>query len=322
MNRMKLLVVIVNYRTPELTIDCLESLAPEISTVPGTRVVVTDNDSGDGSTDKIRIAIAQNKWTWAALMPLAKNGGFAWGNNQAIEPALKADDRPQYIYLLNPDTVVLPDAMKELVRFLDANPQVGIAGGRAINMDGTVRNSMFRFHTVLSELEGSIRLGVVSKMLKQHVVASPPPDEPVPADWVSGASMMIRREVFDKIGLLDDRYFMYYEETDFCLRARRAGFECWYVPTSKIIHLVGQSSGVTGNKRLAKRRPKYWFESRHRYFVRHYGVLKTLAADTLWAGGFAISSALRVLRGKPRTDPPWLLWDFVRYHLMSWCHRP
>ena len=283
-----------------------------------TRVCVTDNASGDGSIEQIRAAIETNGWDWATLMPLPANGGFAYGNNRAIEPALQAEDKPQYVYLLNPDTVVLPGAVKALVDFLDAHPEVGIAGGRAVNPDGSVRNSAFRFHTVLSELEGSIRLGVVSKLLRKHIVAEPPPDEPSRVDWVSGASMMIRREVLERVGLLDERYFMYYEETDFCLRAARAGFSTWYVPASRIIHLVGQSSGVTGAQRAAKRRPKYWFDSRHRYFRQNYGALRTLAADVLWTGGFAVNSVLQKLRGRPRTDPPWLWWDFVRYNLKSW----
>jgi GT2 family glycosyltransferase len=130
--------------------------------------------------------------------------------------------------------------------------------------------------------------------------------------------MIVRRDVFQKIGLLDDRYFMYYEETDFCLRAAKAGFPTWYVPTSKIIHIVGQSSGVTGVKRNEKRRPAYWFESRHRYFRTHYGALKGICADLLWAGGFLIHTIVRTLRGKPRTDPPCLFRDFVRYSMSLW----
>jgi N-acetylglucosaminyl-diphospho-decaprenol L-rhamnosyltransferase len=319
---MKLLVVIVNYRTADLTVECLQSLAAEVGTVAGTRVVVTDNASGDGSVEKIQTAITKNSWDWATVVALPKNGGFAYGNNRAIEPALKADAKPQYVYLLNPDTVVLPDALRELVKFMDANPNVGIAGGRAVNPDGSVRNSAFRFHTVLSELEGSIRLGFVSNLLKKHIVATPPPDEPAPVEWVSGASMMIRRECLERIGLLDEGYFMYFEETDFCLRAARAGFPCWYVPSSKIIHLVGQSSGVTGAKRSARRRPPYWFESRHRYFRRHYGAMKTLLADVLWTGGYAINSILSKLRGRPRTDPPWLWFDFIRYNTKTWGQRP
>ena len=317
---MKLLVVIVNYKTADLTVECLQSLANEIRLVNGiTKVVVTDNASGDGSTEKIQAAIAANGWSWASVMALPTNGGFAYGNNRGIEPFLKLDaDKPQYVYLLNPDTVVLPDALRELVRFMDEHADVGIAGGRAVNPDMTVRNSAFRFHTVLSEFEGSIRLGLVSKLLKDRIVATAPPEQPQPVEWVSGASMMVRREVFEKIGLLDEGYFMYFEETDFCLRAKKAGFPTWYVPGSKIIHLVGQSSGVTGTKRTAKRRPAYWFKSRHRYFRQHYGTLKTLAADVLWAGGYAVGTVLQKLRRKPRTDPPWLWWDFVRYNIKDY----
>src|SRR6478609_8441971 len=151
---MKLLVVIVNYRTPELTIDCLKSLEPEMRIVPSSRVVVTDNDSQDGSAGKIKAVIEKHNWSsWCELMPLPRNGGFAWGNNQGIEPFLRSADRPEYVYLLNPDTVVLPDAVKSLVKFMDEHPRVGIAGGRAVNSDGSVRNSSFRFHSVLGELE-------------------------------------------------------------------------------------------------------------------------------------------------------------------------
>ncbi|MEA2708873.1 MAG: hypothetical protein QOF78_1474 [Phycisphaerales bacterium] len=316
---MKLLVVIVNYRTPDLTVECLRSLAPEIGTIAGgTRVVVTDNASGDGSVQQIEAAIARHHWDWARVIALPTNGGFAYGNNRGMEAALASDEPPQYVYLLNPDTVVLPDALRELVKFMDAHPAVGIAGGRAVNPDGSVRNSTFRFHSVLSEFEGSIRLGFVSRLLKKHIVASAPPDEPARIDWVSGASMIVRRDVFDAIGLLDEGYFMYFEETDFCLRAARAGWPTWYVPSSKIIHLVGQSSGVTGVKRTAKRRPAYWFQSRHRFFQRHYGGMKTLAADLLWAGGYAAGNVLQRLRRKPRTDPPWLWWDFIRYNVKNY----
>jgi GT2 family glycosyltransferase len=133
--------------------------------------------------------------------------------------------------------------------------------------------------------------------------------------------MIIRKDVFDHVGMLDEGYFMYYEETDFCRRAAKAGWPTWYVPSSKIIHLVGQSSGVTGTQRTTKRRPPYWFESRHRYFRRHYGALKTFAADFLWAGGYAVGSLLQKIRGKPRTDPPWLWWDFVRYNVKDYFRK-
>jgi GT2 family glycosyltransferase len=133
--------------------------------------------------------------------------------------------------------------------------------------------------------------------------------------------MIVRKAVFDKIGLLDDGYFMYYEEADFCLRARRAGFNCWYVPASRIVHLVGQASGVTGTNKAEKRRPKYWFDSRKRYFVNNHGRVTAILADVAWAGGSTIHRAARFVRRKERTDPPWLLWDFLRHSFLSRTQR-
>ena len=119
---MNLLVVIVNYKTADLTVDCLRSLAPQLATIDGTsRVVVTDNASGDGSVEKIQAAITENGWDWATLLPLPSNGGFAYGNNRAIEPALQGESKPDYVFLLNPDTDVLPGALKALVDFMEAH---------------------------------------------------------------------------------------------------------------------------------------------------------------------------------------------------------
>lgn len=309
---MRVLVVIVNYRTASLTIDCLGSLAPQVG--EDVRVVVTDNASRDDSVARIADAIARNGWgAWCELMPLDRNGGFAYGNNAAIRPALAAADKPTYVLLLNPDTVLRDGAIRELVAFMDAHPKAGIAGSRLEHPDGEAQRSAFRFHTVLSELEGGLRLGVVSKALRRHIVAPPVPQgsDPVLTDWVAGASMIIRREVFDDIGLLDEAYFMYFEEVDFCLRAKRAGWTCWYVPRSRVVHLVGQASGVTDVKKARKRRPKYWFDSRRRYFLRNHGEFRTVLADAAWAGGFMLYRARQLIQKKPDNDPDRLLRDFV-----------
>lgn len=312
---MRLLVVILNYRSASLCVDCLRSLAPEVAAVGDARVVVVDAPSGDDSMARIGRAIDENGWReWCELRPLARNGGFAYGNNEAIRPALAAADPPRYVLLLNPDTVIRPGAIRALLDFMDANPSAGIAGSRLEHPDGAPQRSAFRFPTVLSELESGLRLGPVSKVLRKRVVAPPVPegDEPVRTDWVAGASMIVRREVFDAVGLLDDGYFMYFEEVDFCLRAARAGWPCWYVPASRVVHLVGQSSGVTDAAQATKRRPRYWFESRRRYFVRNHGRAKTALADLLWIAGFATFRARRVVQRKPDTDPANLLADFAR----------
>jgi GT2 family glycosyltransferase len=313
---MRLLIVIVNYRTADLTIDCLRSLAPQIDALPGTHVTITDCLSPEDSVARLSAAITENGWSqWAKLVPLPKNGGFAYGNNGGIRPALESNDPPEYILLLNPDTVVRPDALAHLLAFMDAHPAVGIAGSRLEDPDGTSQRSAFRFPTVLSELEHGLRLGAVSRLLSRHVVAPPVPDVACAVDWVAGASMIIRKSVFDAIGLMDDGYFMYFEEVDFCLRARRAGLPCWYVPSSRVIHLVGQASGVTDSQRSSRRRPRYWFDSRRRYFLKNHGRIKTLLADLCWAGGFALFRVRQFIQRKPNHDPKLLLWDFVRYNL-------
>ena len=309
----RLLVVIVNYRTPGLTIDCLRSVESEVQSLPGTRVVVTDNASGDNSVEKIKAAIESEGWgDWVSFQPLERNGGFAYGNNAAIRPALLSPNPPTYILLLNPDTIVRPNALKALVDFMDSRPDVGIAGSRLEDPDGTPQRSAFRFHSILSELEFGLRIGIVSKLLSNWIVAPPVSDETYQTDWVAGASMIVRREVFESAGLMDEEYFMYYEEMDFCLQAKRAGWSCWYVPESHIVHLVGQASGVTDTKRPPKRLPQYWFDSRERYFLKNHGWLYTAGADAALIVGFALWRLRRVIQGKPDLDPPNFLSDVLQ----------
>jgi N-acetylglucosaminyl-diphospho-decaprenol L-rhamnosyltransferase len=308
-----LLIVIVNYRTAGLTIDCLRSLQAEVDALPETRVVVVDNASGDDSVERLVTAIGQHGWEgWARVQPLAHNGGFASGNNAAIGPALHGFDPPRYVLLLNPDTIVRPGALGTLVEFMESCPEVGIAGPRLEEADGAPQRSAFRFHSIWSELEGGLRLGLATRLLARWVAAPPVPESPGPADWVSGACFLVRREVFQAIGLLDEGYFMYYEEVDFCRRARRAGWSCWYVPPARVVHLVGQSSGIGGRKRL----PTYWFRSRRRYFLVHHGPVSTLLADLAWTLGFATFRARQVVQRKPDDDPPRLLRDFIRYNFL------
>jgi N-acetylglucosaminyl-diphospho-decaprenol L-rhamnosyltransferase len=311
-NLNSLLVVILNYRTPNLTIDCLRSLVNEVRSLPGTSVVVTDNASGDRSVEQIKAAIETEGWgDWASLMPLEHNGGYAFGNNAAIAPALQSNHPPSYFLLLNPDTIVRPGALSVLVDFMNEHPEVGIAGSRLEEPDGTPQRSAFRFPTVLSEFDLALCLGVVSKLLSKWVVAPPVSEETCQTDWVAGASMIVRREVFSLVGLLDEKYFMYFEELDFCLKANKSGWPCWYVPQSRVVHFVGQSSGVTDTKRPPKRLPKYWFDSRRRYFLKNHGWLYAILTDAAWVLGFILSKWRYVIRRKLRQDSPRLLSDFL-----------
>jgi N-acetylglucosaminyl-diphospho-decaprenol L-rhamnosyltransferase len=310
---MRLLIVIVNYRTADLVVDCLRSLAPQIDTFH-TRVVVTDNASGDDSIPRLTTAIASNGWTaWCELRPLDQNGGFAFGNNAGISPALASQDPPEYVLLLNPDTVVRDGAVAELLRFMDQNPRAGIAGSRLEDPDGTPQQSAFRFHSLLSEFAGGLRVGFVDRALSRWTIVPPRvPEVACRTDWVAGASMIVRRQVFADIGTMDERYFMYFEEVDFCRAARRARWECWYVPASRVVHLVGSASQISDSRKHRKRRPTYWFDSRRRYFVKNHGVVYAALADLAFAVGFAIWRVRRAVQRKQDTDPPKLLSDLLR----------
>ncbi|MEM6749788.1 MAG: glycosyltransferase family 2 protein [Planctomycetota bacterium] len=317
-------VVIVNYRTAGLTIDCLASLEDEVRAFDGRlSVVVTDNHSGDGSAEQIQAAVDQHQWGgWCGVMPLPENGGFAYGNNRGIEAVLARDPAPDYVLLLNPDTVVRPHAVSELMRYLEDNRGYGLAGSRLEDPDGTPQRSAFRFIGVMSELEAGLRIGLASKLLSRWIVAPSVRDDAHAIGWAAGASLLVRKAVFDSIGLLDEAYFMYFEEVDFCLRAKRAGFPCVYAPASRVVHLVGQASGVTDTKKPPKRRPAYWFESRRRYLLRNFGPLRAALADALHVGAFA-TWRLRVRLGLSHDpDPPHLLADLARQSVFCKGFRP
>lgn len=309
--RPELAIIIVNYRTADLTIDCLESLSAPGQRPPGAQVVVVDGHSGDGSADRIQAAIGERA-DWVTLLRLSTNGGFAYGNNRGIEHAKASWGESDYYLLLNPDTVVRPGALAPLLDFMRDRPRVGIAGARLEDPDGALQSAAFRFPSVIGDFESQLRFGPVSRLLDRWRVAPKDyPSAPARVDWVSGACMLVRSEVFRDIGGLDEGYFLYYEEVDFARRAARAGWECWTVPASRVVHLIGRSTGL--NERSRSRVPAYWFASRRRYFLRNFGRLHLIAADLAWIAGQCLWRCREFIERRPREDPPFLLSDFVRH---------
>ena len=209
-------------------------------------------------------------------------------------PALASDDPPEFVLLLNPDTVLREGAIASLLEFMQRRPEVGIAGSRLEDPDGTPQISAFRFHSIASEFERGIRLGPVSKLLASKMVAQPVPISEIETDWVAGASMIIRRETSStqepacstrSISCTSKRSISAW-------RPKRAGWKIGYVPSSRVIHLVGAASELSDARKHRKRRPTYWFDSRRRYFVKNSGVLYACLADAAFAIGFcAVASA-------------------------------
>jgi GT2 family glycosyltransferase len=187
-----------------------------------------------------------------------------------------SDEKPDYFWLLNPDTVIKPGAMGALLDHLTTSPKTGIVGGRLERMNGTVHCSAHRFHTPVSEIwERGLDLGVLNDFFLKYMVSPQASSFSHECDWVSGASCIVRREVFESIGLFDENYFLYYEDVDLCCRAKKCGWQVWYVPSSRIMHI----ESAFDFRRKFYSKPKYWYESRMRFFIKFYKTKGLIAAD-------------------------------------------
>ncbi len=282
-------IVIVNYKTDKLVIECLHSLSNQLNQLDGGRVIVVDNASGDNSFERLQAAVSASGWNeWVEILALPRNGGFAYGNNRAIDRVREINPAFEHVVLLNPDTVVRPGAMSALIGGFSALPTVGIAGAVIEDENGVRQQSAHPFPSPLGELCAAAQLGVLSRWLLPLANGSSQ-GQLQTHDWLSGACLVIRREVLDTVGPLDEGYFLYFEETDFCYRAKQAGWTCALLPEARVMHLEGAATGI---KNAGRRLPAYWFDSRRRFFIKTYGMAGWLAADLLWALG-RLSLAVR-----------------------------
>lgn len=255
-------IVIVNYNTERLLKACIESIYRETNGIPFD-IWVVDNNSHDDSIQMIK-----NYFPKVNLIENKKNIGFSKANNMVISRS-KSD----YVLLLNPDTFVLQDAIEKMVRFMDRNPEVGISGCKVLNKDGMLqlacRRSIPSPRVAFYRLTGLSKLFSNSKTMAKYNLTYLDPDEPHEVDAVSGAFLMIRRKVVDSIGALDERFFMYGEELDFCLRAKKTGWKVMYYPGAEIIHYKGESTKSNSRKAtLEFYRAMYLFHKKH--FAKKY----------------------------------------------------
>lgn len=311
-----LLTVILNWRTPDMTLRSADAALREMQGIPGALTIV-DNDSGDGSFEALSVAVAARGWdqleTPVRVIQSGRNGGFGAGNNVGIRAGLPAGfpggARPDYVYILNSDAFPDAGAIRALYDHLNANPITGFVGSYIHGDDAAPHRTAFRFPSILGEFEASIRFGPVSRLLSRHIVAQPIPDATGRVDWLAGASLMMRQDVLDVVDLFDEKFFLYFEETELCYRATAAGYPIDYVRESRITHIGSVSTGMKTWARM----PGYWFDSRLYYFTKVHGRgYAALATFSLVLG--SILWRLRLLvQSKDRGDAPRFLRDLLTH---------
>lgn len=292
---MDLSIIIVNWKVKDLLEKCLRSIFEQTKDI-SFEVFVVDNNSGDGSVEMVRSRFPQ-----VDLTASAENLGFAKGNNLAIKKS-----RGRYVLLLNPDTEILKNALEKMIHFMDSHRECGIAGCKLLNPDLTLQLSVRAFPDLASQIFILLKLHHLfphAKSMSKYLVQDFDYEKTQEVDQVMGAFMIIRREVLEKIGLLDENFWIWFEEVDFCKRAKLAGLKIFYTPEAKIIHHFGQSFKQT----MGVKKQKDFNRSLSYYFKKHgtvgewmvIQILRPLSLFLAWAAQFLLK--LKSQNAKLRT---------------------
>lgn len=318
---MTLLTVLLNWRSAGMTLQAAEAALRALQGIDGALVIV-DNDSGDGSYEAMTAAVQARGWDSGRhavrVIQSGRNGGFGAGNNVGIRAGLPGGARPDYVYILNSDAFPAPDAIRALLTHLETHPATGFAGSYIHGPDGHAHRTAFRFPSIAGEFEQQARFGPISRLLAGSIVAQPIPDRTGRVDWLAGASLMMRMDVLDRIGLFDETFFLYFEETELCRRAARAGWPTDYVLESRVAHIGSASTGMKDWTRI----PEFWLDSRLHYFVTSHGRAYAVAATLAHLAGGALWRARLLIQPRDRVDPPGYLRDMVAHGVRKALGQP
>lgn len=292
---MDLSIIIVSWNVRELLAGCLDSIAaaPLIRAAPNgeqtgatgplTEVIVVDSASTDGTPDMLR-----TRYTWVHALPQRENIGFTRGSNLGLAAA-----KGRHVLLLNPDTVIHGDALGQMVAYLDAHPPVGIVGPRVLNPDGTTQSTRRRFLRPLDGFFESTWLqGYAPRgMLERFTASDLPDDGTFEVDWVQGCALMARRAVYEQIGELDTSYVMFFEETDWCRRAKAQGWQAVYFGTATITHYGGGST-----EQVQAQKHIFFQQSKIRYYRKFHGWPLAFALWLFLLGSYLVQMALESVK--------------------------
>jgi len=285
-------VVVVSYNTRELLRACLAAV--HLSTGSTLELFVVDNDSSDGSAEMV-----ETEFPSVVLIRNTENRGFAAANNVALSMATG-----RAFLLLNPDTVVAPDSIATLAGYLEANPDVGVCGPLVVNPDRSYQSCGYLYPTLLSEVQQAKNLGRLIRAIVGPAPLVAPHRAPTDVDWVDGCCLMIRRQAIEEIGLLDEQFFMYAEELDWCFNANRRGWRIVAHPGTAIVHHGGQSS-----KQIAERSLALLVETRLRYYRKNLGLTTAVLVSIMYLAG--VIKRYRAERVKSRAKLRGV-WQWVR----------
>jgi N-acetylglucosaminyl-diphospho-decaprenol L-rhamnosyltransferase len=293
-------VIIVNWNTADLARRCIESVAATTS-VPW-EIVVVDNASSDDSVTVIRTS-----FPWVRLVQNSSNLGFARANNQVLRAA-----GAEFVLLLNPDTVVHNHAIDGMVGFLRERPRAAAVGCMLLNEDGSLQPSCRSFPSPLKHLAEVLRLPRLCRhvpILSRQYVLAWKHDEVRAVDWVSGAALMMRQEAIRDVGVLDEDYFMYGEELDWCFRARRRGWLIYYMPDARVTHLGGRSTALAAPAMFI-----HSYRSTLRFYRKFYSPAAVASLRLVIALRMAARAVKLLLLGPPdaRTTHLKACWTVLR----------
>jgi GT2 family glycosyltransferase len=310
-----IVVIVLNYKTADLAVLAAQSAAAAMADFDGA-IILVDNDSPDDSFQRMTELVRSAEWPShldVQVLQSGRNAGFGAGNNFGIRAGLEICPTAEFVYILNPDAQVERDAISALVNYLKTHPKVAIAGSWVYGETGEDHCSAFRFPGLASEFESSVRLGPITRLFKKHILPLHVPETSGQVGWVLGASMLARTSAFNDFGLFDETFFLYFEETDLCLRAYRAGHEVHFVRESRVCHIGSVSTGMG----TWKRTPAYWYQSRWYYFSKNHSRGYAIVATALNVIGTALWRLRRKIERKPAPSAEHFLKDMVAHDLRA-----
>jgi GT2 family glycosyltransferase len=301
-------IIIVSWNVRSYLAACLESMRRCTETNPDgpkLQVIVVDSGSTDGTIDMLR-----ESFPWVEALPQAENIGFTRGNNVGLKAATG-----RFVLLLNPDTEIVENASGQMVAYLEDHPDVGIVGPHTLNSDGTTQSTRRRFPTLVTALFESTWLQALAprRVLDRYYARDIEDTDTSDVDWVQGSALMLRREVYEQIGGLDERYIMYSEELDWCKRARNAGWRVIYLGAATIIHHGGKSTD-----QVVATRHIYFQQSKLRYFRKFHGPVVALLLRIFLIGNYSYQLLFEAAKGvlgykRPlRRERVYVYWQVIR----------